>query len=103
MDYTIPTKANLPHLSQVYSSNWDSHPIIGQIGGWVCDTTTGALKYKLNKLDWNKKLDDSVATLTGEDGDVMVKIPAFYFKATTNSYGKIDWELDDTIPDEFGS
>ncbi|MGL5050830.1 MAG: hypothetical protein ACRC6E_09445, partial [Fusobacteriaceae bacterium] len=103
MDYTIPTKASLPHLNQTYSSNWDSHPIMGQIGGWVCDTITGALKYKLDGLDWNKKLDGTPSVLTGADGDVMVKIPAFYYRAIPNTYGKIDWELDDTIPDEFGS
>ncbi|MGL6101122.1 MAG: hypothetical protein ACRC0G_16050, partial [Fusobacteriaceae bacterium] len=103
MDFTIPTKANLPHLSQSYSSNWDNHPIHARIGGWVCDKDTGDLKYKLSKTDWNFKLDGTAAVLTGEDGDVMVKIPAFYVKSILNQYGKLDWELDDTIPDEFGT
>ncbi|MGL4999406.1 MAG: hypothetical protein ACRC5T_10600, partial [Cetobacterium sp.] len=102
-DYTIPTKAKLPHLNQEYFSNWDEHPIIGQIGGWVCDKDTGDLKYKLDRLDWNKKLDGTDSVLTGEDGDVMVKIPAFYCKATLNTYGKIDWELDDTVPNLDGT
>lgn len=103
MDFTIPTKANLPHLSQSYSSNWDNHPIYAQIGGWVCDKDTGDLKYKLSKTDWAFKLDGTQATTTGEDGDVNVKVPAFYVKATFNQFGKIDWELDDTIPDRYGT
>ena len=42
-DYTQNTKANLPHKSQTYSSPFDEHPIFGNIGGWVCDTTTMSL------------------------------------------------------------
>lgn len=54
-DYRQNTKANLPHKSQSYSSVFDSHPIFSNIGGWVVDTTTGALKYKLDKMDWSEK------------------------------------------------
>lgn len=103
MDYTQNTKANLPHLNQVYSSIWDNHPIVGQIGGWVCDKDTGALKYKLSKTDWTKKIDGTPSVLTGEDGDVMVKVPAFYIRITASPTGTIDFELDDTIPDENAS
>ena len=48
-DYRQNTKANLPHKSQSYSSVFDSHPIFSNIGGWVVDTTTGALKYKFDR------------------------------------------------------
>lgn len=102
-DYTIPTKANLPHLGQVYSSNWDSHPIYSQIGGWIVDKDTGALKTKLHKEDWSKDILGNPSDLTGATGDVMVKIPAFYIKCTMESYGQPRWELDDTIPDRLGT
>ena len=102
-DYTQNTKANLPHLSQSYSSVFDQHPIYSQIGGWVCDENTAELKYKLDKLDWSKKADGSPSNLDGTDGDVMVKIPAFFMKATRMPNGKPKFEIDDTIPDEFGS
>lgn len=103
MDYTQNTKANLPHLNQVYSSIWDNHPIVGQIGGWVCDKDTGALKYKLHKTDWTKKSDGSASVLTGEDGDVMVKVPAYYLKITMEAYGQPRYEIDDTIPDRYAT
>ena len=102
-NYLENTKANLPHKSQSYSSPYDNHPIYGNIGGWVCDTTTAALKYKLNKTDWSKKLDGSPSNLTGTDGDVMVKIPAFFIRVTRQSNGKPKFEIDDTIPDLYGS
>lgn len=103
MDYTQNTKANLPHLNQVYSSIWDNHPIIGQIGGWVCDKDTGALKYKLHKTDWTKKIDGTPSVLTGEDGDVMVKVPAYYLKITMEPYRQPRYEIDDTIPDRHAT
>lgn len=102
-DYTIPTKANLPHLNQVYSSNWDSHPIIGQIGGWIADKDTGELKVKLHKMDWAQDTNGNPSDLTGATGDVVVKIPAFYIKCTMETYGQPRWELDDTIPDRNGT
>lgn len=103
MDYAQNTKANLPHLNQVYSSIWDNHPIVGQIGGWICDKDTGALKYKLHKTDWTKKADGSASVLTGEDGDVMVKVPAYYLKITMEPYGQPRYEIDDTIPDRYAT
>lgn len=103
MDYAQNTKANLPHLNQVYSSVWDNHPIVGQIGGWVCDHVTGELKYKLHKTDWTKKTDGTPAVLTGEDGDVMVKVPAYYLKITMEPYGQPRYEIDDTIPDRYAT
>ena len=87
-NYRENTKAQLPHKSQLYSSPFDNHPIYSNMGGWVCDTTTMALKYKLDKNDWAKKADGTPSNLTGTDGDVMVKVPAFILelqdKATEN-------------------
>lgn len=103
MDFSQNTKANLPHLNQTYSSIWDNHAIIGQIGGWVVDHVTGDLKYKLDKNDWSKKSDGTASILTGEDGDVMVKCGAFYIKITLEPYGQPKYELDDTIPDRHGT
>ena len=62
-NYRENTKAQLPHKSQLYSSPFDNHPIYSNIGGWVCDTTTMALKYKLNKTDWTRKLTAHRQTL----------------------------------------
>lgn len=101
--YRENTKANLPHKSQTYSSTYDKHPIFGNIGGWVCDSTTGTLKYKLDKNDWSKKADGTLSNLTGADGDVMVKIPAFYIKTTKQANGKPKFEIDDTIPNSTGT
>ena len=102
-NYVENTKANLPHKSQTYSSPFDSHPIYSQIGCWVCDKDTMALKYKLDKNDRTKKADGSPANLTGDDGDVMQKIPAFFMKVTMQSNGKPRFEIDDIIPDKYGS
>lgn len=102
-DYTQNTKANLPHLSQTYSSVFDKHPIYSQIGGWVCDKDTMAFKYKLDKNDWSKKADGTPSNLTGTDGDVMIKYPAFFVRVTRQANGKPRFEIDDTIPDEYGS
>lgn len=102
-DYTQNTKANLPHLSQSYSSVFDNHPIYSQIGGWVCDKDTMAFKYKLDKNDWSKKADGTPSNLTGTDGDVMIKYPAFFIRVTRQENGKPRFEIDDTIPDEYGS
>lgn len=102
-NYKENTKAQLPHKSQLYSSPFDNHPIYSNIGGWVCDTATMALKYKLDKNDWAKKADGTPSNLTGTDGDVMVKVPAFYIRVTRQSNGKPKFEIDDTIPDLYGS
>ena len=61
------------------------------------------MKYKLHKTDWTKKIDGTPSVLTGEDGDVMVKVGAFYIKVTLEPYGQPKFELDDTIPDRRGT
>lgn len=50
----------------------------------------GVVQYYLNETDSTKKIDGSVSNLTGVDGQVMVEIPAFYYKynysGTTHSW-----------------
>ncbi len=50
----------------------------------------GALQYYLNETDSTLKIDGSAADLTGAAGQVMVEIPAFYYKynysGTTHSW-----------------
>jgi hypothetical protein len=41
----------------------------------------GTVNYYLNPTDWTKKLSGGTALLDGADGQVMVEIPAFYFKS----------------------
>ncbi|MGL5962251.1 MAG: hypothetical protein ACRCZ0_09915, partial [Cetobacterium sp.] len=95
-----PTKAKLPHLNQEYQSDFDTHPIYSQMGGWVVDKDSGMPKYKLDKLDWSKKLDGSASVLTGADGDVMVKVPAFSFRYNVETQG---FEMDSIIPNREGT
>jgi len=50
----------------------------------------GVLQYYLNETDSTKKIDGSASDLTGAAGQVMVEIPAFYYKynysGTTHSW-----------------
>jgi hypothetical protein len=41
----------------------------------------GTVNYYLNPTDWTKKLSGGTANLDGTDGQVMIEIPAFYFKS----------------------
>jgi len=42
----------------------------------------GSVKYYLNASDWSLKEGGGASTLTGADGQVMVEIPAFYYRVT---------------------
>ena len=42
----------------------------------------GVVQYHLDPTNSTKKVDGSAATLTGADGQVMVEIPAFYYRHT---------------------
>jgi hypothetical protein len=44
----------------------------------------GTVNYYLRETDWSKKADGTASDLTGTDGQVMVEIPAFYWKFTTD-------------------
>ena len=44
----------------------------------------GTVNYYLKPNDWTKKADETASDLTGTDGQVMVEIPAFYWKFETD-------------------
>lgn len=44
--------------------------------------SNGEVNYYLKSDDWSKKEDGTTADLTGNDGQVMVQIPKFWFKQT---------------------
>ena len=55
----------------------------------------GVVQYYLNEADSTKKRDGSASVLTGADGQVMVEIPAFYYKYSYS--GTIHtWEISQT-------
>ena len=45
---------------------------------------TGQVNYYLNPSDWSKKLLGDDADLSGVDGNVMIEIPAFYYREDVN-------------------
>ena len=55
-------------------------------------SASGAVNYYLNPTDWSLKLAGGASTLTGADGNVMVEIPAFYFKES-RSGSVYNWEI----------
>ena len=44
--------------------------------------SAGVRSYYLNPTNWAQKLEGGASVLTGADGDVMVEIPAFYYRVT---------------------
>ena len=60
--------------------------------GCVLNATTGAVSYYLNPTNWSLKLQGGASVLTGADGDVMVEIPAFYYK-TVRVGTRYKWEV----------
>jgi len=86
---------------QAYGVQWDvtnSNPAVTRIGNMPLHATlpvhnkikacllldNGTVNYYLNQTDWSKKEDGTASNLTGTDGQVMVEIPAFYWKFTTD-------------------
>jgi hypothetical protein len=55
-------------------------------------TPTGAVNYYLNPTNWGLKLQGGASVLTGADGDVMVEIPAFYYR-TQRVGTSYRWEI----------
>jgi hypothetical protein len=55
-------------------------------------SASGAVNYFLNPTDWSTKLGGGASTLTGADGDVMVQIPAFYYRES-RSGTVYNWEV----------
>lgn len=58
-------------------------PIQVQMRGCVL-LDNGQVNYYLKPDDWTKKADGSAAKLDGTDGQVMVRIPTFYWKFETD-------------------
>jgi hypothetical protein len=55
-------------------------------------SSSGAVNYFLNPTNWSLKLQGGASVLTGADGDVMVEIPAFYYRESRS--GSIyNWEI----------
>ena len=53
--------------------------LFDSIRGCVVNSS-GIRSYYLNPTNWAQKIDGSASVLTGADGDVMVEIPAFYYR-----------------------
>ncbi len=58
----------------------NTHRVLGK------QTASGTVTYcRLSDTDGTKYYDGTTATLTGSEGDVFVKLPTFYYKATETS------------------
>lgn len=101
MDLLQKTKANLPHLNQVYSSPYDFIFPYNEMGRCVCDKDSMAIKYFLDKLDSSKKITGEPSVLTGEDGDVMVYIPCFAYKVGRTD--KMAWSVSTIKPNKWAN
>ena len=66
--------------------------IYNKMQGCVLNATSGAVSYYLNPTNWTLKLQGGSSVLTGADGDVMVEIPAFYFR-TVRVGASYRWEI----------
>lgn len=55
-------------------------------------SASGAVNYFLNPTDWSTKLGGGASTLTGADGNVMVQIPAFFYRQS-RSGTVYNWEI----------
>jgi len=75
------TIVNSPDLTRIGSTTLhQALPI--QNGMYACLLAdNGSENYKLNPNDWALKLTGGASDLSGADGQVMIYIPAFYFKA----------------------
>lgn len=93
---------NVSEATHAYGVQWDvtnSNPAVTRIGALALHITlpvhnqvktcllldNGTVNYYLKPDDWSKKADGTASNLTGSDGQVMVEIPAFYWKFETNS------------------
>ena len=87
--------------THAYGVQWDvtnSNPAVTRIGAMGLHATlpvhnqikacvlpdNGTVNYYLKADDWTKKADGTASNLTGTDGQVMIEIPAFYWKFETD-------------------
>lgn len=62
-------------------------PVHNRIKGCLLNDN-GTVNYYLKANDWSKKADGTASNLDGTDGQVMVEIPAFYWKFETDGNTK---------------
>jgi hypothetical protein len=65
--------------------------LYNQMKGCVLNSD-GTVNYYLSATDWTQKAGGGASVLTGADGNVMVEIPAFYYR-TTRSGSLYTWEV----------
>jgi hypothetical protein len=89
--------------SFTYDSNTTSPAGTGSVPGAVLDNLydnikgctlldNGSVNYYLNGSDWSLKEGGGSSDLTGTDGQVMVEIPAFYYRVTRNG-SETTWQI----------
>lgn len=67
-----------------------SLPIQSAMKGCIWNRTDG-IKYYLDENDWSKKADGTASVLTGEDGDIMVRVPKFYGRCVVDGTNREVW------------
>ena len=78
------TLANKPDMSQVYQSDFDSIFPYSRIKRCLANKNTGEIAMFLSDETSLKTIDGLPITITDTTYDVMVYIPAFYYKVTFN-------------------
>lgn len=78
-----------PDLTRIASSAEDmalhaSLPVQSEMKGCLL-ADDGSVNYYLNSTDWSKKASGVASLLDGTDGQVMIEIPAFYYKVDMNT------------------
>lgn len=73
--------ANFTPATKDSLNDW-ANTFIGGIGACALRKEDGAINYWLDAADIFKKLDNTDAILTGEDGDIMAAFPKMYWKST---------------------
>ena len=76
----MKTLANKPDEGQVYKSDFDNIFPYSHIRRCLCNPDTGAIASFLNHDSSRNTVDNVAADLTSGTYDVMVYIPAFYYK-----------------------
>ena len=80
-------------VSPIRTGNLELHktlPIQSGMKGCIWNRTD-KIKYYLDANDWSKKVDGTDAVLTGEDGDICVRIPKFYGRCVVNGTTREVW------------
>lgn len=78
----MKTLANKPDIGQDYQSDFDNIYPYSKIKRCLCNPNTGEISMFLNDGTSNKTIDGLPIDLSNTNYDVMVYIPAFYYKVT---------------------